>query len=127
MAFLDKLKFWKKHEEPILERPSSESDFGTVPGSDDTALGASGDDLGSPMSEDFGAAGADMGMDHVSPNVPDKPAVGLPGSTGIAPEPIPSVGTNRDIELILAKLDFIKAKVDSMDARLMHIEKLAEE
>jgi len=104
--------FWKKKEDPILDNPN---DYGSDDSFDTQDA--------MPMDEP-------MGMQHASPDVPERPTMPLGQPM---PESLHAMrqgydqGMNRDTELILAKLDAIKARVESMDARLSHIEKLAEE
>lgn len=112
MTFWDKIMFWKKDEEPIPETPSS--------GEDDFSFD---ENLDKPFDNDFGNQQQEpMGLDHEAPNIPSKPTIPLG-----QPMRHQTGGMDRDTELILAKLDAVKAKMESIDARLAHIEKLAEE
>jgi hypothetical protein len=94
--------FWKHPEEPIPERQYGESAFDF--------------DKESETEEP-------MGMEHVRPGMPEKPAMDF----GKMQQQRQPEGMNRDTELILAKLDAIKAKMESIDARLAALEKLAQE
>ncbi len=90
--------FWKKKEEPIPET-GEEEDFSKPIGIEEP-----------------------MGLEHEAPGVPEKPPIPLTPPPGAEP-----AGMDRNTELILAKLDAVKARMESIDARLAHIEKLAEE
>jgi hypothetical protein len=104
MAFLDKLMFWKKAEEPIPDMFSGlKEDKEELP----------------PYEPAFEEP---MGMEHIKPGMPERPAMQLN-----RPMQQKDIGMDRDVELILAKLDAIKARMESVDARLANIEKLAEE
>lgn len=105
MAFFDKLMFWKQHEEPVPERFGEE---GSLPPAWST--------------QKAGLEEEPMGMDYSRPDL-EKPI----GQTMQFPQQQPAGGINRDTELILAKLDAIKAKMESVDARLERLEQLAKE
>ena len=108
LTFLDKLMFWKKKEEPIPDLPYSENKMSFGETDFNKHLG---------MESDMG----DMGLEHEAPGVPSKPIIPFTRQ-----KPVNEGGMDRDTELILAKLDAVKAKMESIDARLAHIEKIAE-
>ncbi len=108
MAFLDKIMFWKQHEEPVPERYSEEENLPPASWDAQKTHGANEEEP--------------MGMDYTRPGL-EKPL----GQTVQFPQQQSGGGMNRDTELILAKLDAIKAKMESVDARLERLEEMAKE
>lgn len=102
--------FWKKEEEPIPERSEMDNNFSMKDEDFSKPIG---------MEEDL----EPMGLEHEAPGIPNKPSIQIRPLKA----PMETGGFDRDTELILAKLDAVKAKIESIDARLAHIEKLAEE
>ena len=109
----DKLKFWKKNDDPLdtLE-PMGNDPLGADP------LGGISDPLG--------------GKHEASPSFSQPGGLGEPGGLGMGqptqhyPEPQPQSQGGKDIEVISAKLDAIRAQMDVINQRLIKIEKIAE-
>ena len=103
MAFLDKLKFWKKKPEPFsLGHPGDELGLGELP---------KGGDLPTPE-QPLG-----LGAPRPVEQQPPRPLSGYEPRPGFEPQ-----SKDRDMEIALAKLDTIKAMLDSIDHRLTIIE-----
>ncbi len=97
---LDKLKFWKKREEGFDDLP---------------------EDGGSPFKSSVSPQEEEMGMPKIEPT--------MPKFASFEQKEEKERGTGdiqKDVQLILSKLDTIKAIVDSLDHRLARIEKIAE-
>ncbi len=116
MGFMDKLMFWKKHD-------------------DLSDLGLRGNDLGSP---DLGADPV-FGHDAIGRNdfgfgLEQRPMqqqfqqpYNYPQPPPIVPQPPFQQERSRDnSEIISSKLDVLKAKLDSIDQRLSNIERIAQ-
>jgi len=110
------MMFWK-HKDP---------EFGSEMGTD---LGLEGPKLGLRQEADLG-----LGLEQtplpetISPGVPppmrETPAA-APQSFGQAQAPQPEY--NKDLEIVSAKLDALKASLDSMNQRLANLEHIARE
>ncbi len=119
MAIMDKILFWRhKEPEPSLEAPpmglGKESDLGL--------------DQPIPGEEPVGAGIAPSGLPPLEnqPPVSPGPAPNAPPGVGMAPPPsMPPVG--KDIEIISAKIDALKATLDSINQRLENLERLAKQ
>ncbi len=96
---LEKVKFWKKHEEETPLEESAPQDLG--------------------MSEEMPT---DLSMPKFEAKVP-KFAEGFISKEGNREA---SGDMQKDIQLILSKLDTIKAIVDSLDHRIERLERIAE-
>ena len=117
MGFFRKLAFWKKDD----------LDFGM----DDpfkTSLGANdplGKDIGAtqPGSDPLGSMKQDPigGMNAPSFGAPPSSPTGYSSFS----QPVPQQGASPEIEVISAKLDAIKATMDSINQRLTNIERIA--
>jgi len=111
MAFLDKLKFWKKKDTLDLGTSGDELSLGA------DNLGFGSDQMGLPKQETPATLS--------SPRLPDQQAT--PQLSGFG-SPIPQQQLHetgmdsRDRELMMAKLDTIKALLDSIDHRMAIIE-----
>lgn len=93
---MEKLKFWKKEEPTVPSlEPRPMAGFSEEP---------------SFQPESF----------HPSPSMPGP----LPPSSG-SPFGIPPQGSGREMDLILSKLDTIRALLASMEQRLANLEKIA--
>lgn len=131
MAILDKLLFWRKKEEFDL------GGLGPLPGEEKAMPGAAppfGKELGPlpglpeeptpPPTPTPGPAPL-----HEIPEEPTGPAFGAPpGPPPTAPPPgymPPPQITSRDIELLSAKLDAIRATLENINQRLINIERIA--
>jgi len=98
MALLDKMAFWKKKPEDDFSLPPLE-----MPGTDMPPLQAFTPER-SPLAE---------------------PPPFTPSSTG-SPFAQPSSSPDKDMQLIIAKLDTIKAQLDNLNERVARIERIAE-
>ncbi len=126
MGFFDKLKFWKK-EEPFdygaLEK-GHEPEHGEEFGADPTAgLGGTGT-LGPLPSDEAMAEPVTItgrGFEGLKPTQIEERREGY-----ARPQPMPSYGRpdviGKDIEVVSAKLDAIRAGLESLNARMMNIE-----
>jgi len=121
MAILDKLKFWKKEEEEF----KPEEGFGALEEKETMP----GGELGRLPGEELGGLGPDLPPMEGE----EKPPTGIPPElTGIEHKPpshvpptyaeIPPQQLNQT-EVISAKLDAIKASIDSINVRLERIER----
>ncbi len=122
MAIMDKIFFWR-HKEPDF--PKEELGLGKP----EMDLGK--EQLGLPEEEPIGAgiapSGAFPGAPPTPPEAPAAPAIHTPPGM---PQPgtppgMPPVG--KDIEIISAKLDALKAVLDSINQRLTNLERIAKE
>jgi len=104
MGFLDKLKFWKRHEDEF-EMP--ESLPGEKPGSD----------LGMP----------ELGPMPKEPQMPqmEEPEVApAPHMRDYQPAPMPTgTPTSAQLEIISSKLDAIKAILSALEQRIANLER----
>jgi len=98
---LEKVKFWKKHEEEAPLEESAPQDLG--------------------MSEEMPQ---DLSMPKFEAKVP-KFAEGFMGKESRDNREA-SGDIQKDLQLILSKLDTIKAIVDSLDHRIERLERIAE-
>ena len=130
MGIFDKLAFWKRKEEP-LPPEGMPPELG-LPKEGDLGLHPEG--FEEPVAAGLAPPGAPQGMP------------GMPGSEpmhGYEPEPTPSLSTlpgfqsqspppmvplhiSKDLELISAKLDALKASLDSVNQRLANLERIAQ-
>lgn len=102
MGILDKVKFWKK--DTALK--------------DETAMPPMGEERGMPATPDFGAP---------------RPYPAPPPSQPSYPSPTPAQQprafqerfSSRDMEMINAKLDAIKANLESINQRIANLERIA--
>jgi hypothetical protein len=147
MALLDKLKFWKK-EEPEFDMgkfPGLEAPDQTQPGMG-SAPGMPG------LTEMPASEGAMAGFEDIG-NAPPAPFPGMPGASAIeqpgrslalpgglpvgrgqsapsafAPAPVqqvqPQQDIMRDMQIVNAKLDTLKALLDSVNVKLDRIERV---
>lgn len=120
MAIFDKLKFWKKKKE----------DFGL--GELPPLPGGAGDEFGLPGNEDFGAFPGQRSYPREQQYA--QPEIRPPQLTPVTPQQYQSYGVqpvpvqqnaNRDLELVSAKLDSIRATLDSINQRLANLERVA--
>jgi hypothetical protein len=130
MAILDKLAFWKKKDEFDL------GDLGPMPGEEkDKGMPSA---TPSPFEKEMGTEPSGFPEEpstHPSPaaGVPEEPSgpdfsapPGGPAPTHPAAAQMPSPASgNRDIELISAKLDAIKAMLENINQRLATLERIA--
>jgi hypothetical protein len=109
VSTLDSLKFWKKKE------PEAAPEWSPVP----------------PESFDV----APEGTEPMSPHIPQMPMMQEPAMREMPPmmheSPQQNTGTAttvsaRDVELILSRLDTIKAQLESLNTRMAHLERIAE-
>jgi len=128
VALLDKLKFWKK-----------ESDFPELEGLGD--LGMGGRDLALPNTEEIGAGfgepsndmpfespqmSAQLGAPAQPQRYPSPAQMAAQQTSPVMPQAVPGYQiTNRDVELILSKLDLIKSSLDNLSQRVAALEKIA--
>ncbi len=116
MGFLDRLQFWRKHDEysfdtglpPDLGATSPETSFNPNPAGGLPEIGESYDksNYDKPSTFEKASYGTPLGFEKTS-----NPA---------------SSGSNRDLEIISLKLDAIKAELDAINQRLVRVEKLVE-
>ena len=106
MSFVDKFKFWKKND-----------DFGDIGRDFDFPKGP----LNEPLSEPTENFGENMGgPSFEQPNMQQQPLV-QPNFQS-QPQASDSMGGN---ELIMSKLDTIKAQLDTLNARIANLERIA--
>lgn len=115
------LKFWKKKDDLGLPggndlglggMPSDDPGFGQPPGMDMPSESPMPDSL-TPSSQGFGHQ-ATPNLSHHQENPQFQQAMPVQEKDG------------RETELILAKLDSIKSELDSINQRLMRLERIAE-
>lgn len=138
MGVFDKVKFWKREEEPANAPP--EYDLGAQQFDANNPMGmpmtspdplAQHDPLGASMSQQ----GDQMFAASQQPYPQQYPQQGYPGGAPFpgspqqaypgqvpAQEPPDQIVHPRDIELILAKLDSIKSEIDALHQRVRKIE-----
>ena len=97
MAF-EKMKFWKKNEEGFDGLP---------------------EDGGSPFKSSVSPREEELGMPKIEPTMPKFASFEQKEERGTG-------DIQKDVQLILSKLDTIKAIVDSLDHRIARLEKIAE-
>jgi hypothetical protein len=126
MGIFGKLAFWKKKEEPIPP-------LGEAP-----ELGLPKDELGlkppegfeEPVAAGIAPPGAPPGMPGPAP-MPGRepePSPGISAPPGFRAQPPPPMApppVSKDLELISAKLDALKASLDSVNQRLVNLERIA--
>ncbi|MBR9699659.1 hypothetical protein GOV09_04340 [Candidatus Woesearchaeota archaeon] len=120
MGFLGKLAFWKKNE----------PDFGSDMGMPNTDFSAQ-NDLGLPKPDPtaFQGVGDPEGQRSMNQSLSQQMAPD-PRSTGYSTFSQPPVQQQQqhngaDMEVVLAKLDALKASLDSINQRLQNIERIA--
>jgi hypothetical protein len=102
MSVMDSLKFWKKKEEQPAGAPIW-------------------NDLEQPRFDT-----APPGMEEPQmPSIPSLTPPPLSMSQTATASQSPGL-TSRDVELILAKLDAVKAQLEGLNARMAHLERIAE-
>jgi len=118
MGFLDKLMFWK-HKEPDFMKDSGGfgGDLGSFdlgnPGSDPMAFKGAGD---------FNQMGdMNRSLHQTSFSQPSGPS----GYSTFQQSPAPQMAGNHDMEVVAAKLDAIRATLDSINQRLANVERIA--
>ena len=141
MGLLDKIKFWKKDD---MDDFSDLGDFGL--GDDKKAM----EDLGK---QDFGAPPEEQASQQAIPGAETPPPLPQPEATGAEPFPQPAVHPPearpqsfsqqypsyqqplqpaplthdaKDIEIISAKLDALRATLESINQRLANLERIAQ-
>lgn len=116
MGIFDKLKFWKREEE------IPQFDMDRYPGVETTPPGAElqgmappgGRGITEPPMEDLGPA----------PLPPSRGMGGIPAPSAFAPAPsAPPYDVSRDMQVVQAKLDTLKALLDSVVGKLERIER----
>lgn len=136
MSFLDKFKFWKKEEDKFAEL---DKQLGTVP----TAVPGEdinphhpfgGEAFGQPVEEplmrssdaglDFGKQEAEFqsfGMEHPG----EKKTMYPQGQVyEVQPQPAQAQNVQQQLELIAAKLDTIRVSLESINHRLVAVERV---
>ena len=137
MAFLDKLKFWKR-EEPELDLakyPALEGEPALPPLGGPGMTGPEAD-LGMPSSEGLTqmpgeSPAGPMQLEEIGPAPPPPGRAGFGGRTasigsppGFAPSAMtPPQDMNRDMQIVQAKLDTLKALLDNVTAKLERIDR----
>lgn len=117
MGFLDKLKFWKREEE------MPQFDMGKYPGLEATPPSAEMRSFAPP-----GSAGITEPpqLDELGPAPlpPVRGIGGMPAPSAFAPAPsAPAYDVSRDMQVVQAKLDTLKALLDSVIGKLERIER----
>jgi len=135
MGILDKLAFWKKKEEFDLGelRPVPGEEKLGIPGIEKPAIPGE-----APFEKElppepgaFPEEPSAFPKPTPPPEIPEEPTApalgGPPGGPPTAPPRgyMPPPTTSRDVELLSAKLDTIKATLESINQRLANIERLA--
>jgi hypothetical protein len=115
MGIFDKLMFWKKQDDLDLGNINSQAgmpaDMGQIP-SDPFST-----EMGIPQQQ-FGQYRQQMAQPQYSPQQPFS-------RMDYAGQQQPSYG-NKDLEVVSAKLDALKAYMDSINQRLANLERIAE-
>lgn len=121
MSFLDRLQFWRKHDEYSFDT-GLPPDLGTA-----TPSGTNFDSNPNPSGglPEIGES-YDKSPSFDKPSSFEKPSYGTPLGFERNNNPAPVQGSNRDLEIISLKLDAIKAELDAVNQRLVRVEKLAE-
>ena len=122
MSILDKLQFWK-HDDPdfdsLLDKEMA------PPQQEEDHLGLDQKHLGleerSPFDQDSIKAQGGRQPPPVQPNLPSEPQ--SYGRHQLQNQPMPNTFPGNNQELINSKLDTIKAILNSMDQRLMNLER----
>ncbi len=141
MAFLDKLKFWKKEEDKFAEL---DKQLGTVPSTQATpADGADdfphhpfgGEPIGQPVEDsllrssetglDFGAAKQESGFQSFTAEHPqEKRSQYQPAQVYEVQSQAPqNQNVQQQLELVAAKLDTIRVSLESINHRLVAVER----
>lgn len=133
MGVFDKLAFWKKKDDfaDLKSKDPFGPDMGQPPGPDS---GFGGPDPfasppGMPQHHDPGMGDPNSPlMNPPSPQFPPEAPPGYQPPGGMSPPP-PSADSDyinsKNLEVISSKIDAIRATLDSINARLSHIEHLA--
>ncbi len=122
MSFLDKLAFWKKKDSFDYSKLEGGSDFGL--GKDATPGLGGTPDLGplpgGPSSHSEPSTTIQgTGYKDLKPADLDEPHQGYARPS---PSPATPVQGNRDLEVVSAKLDSIKAAIESLNLRMQNME-----
>ena len=141
MAFLDKLKFWKKEEDKFAEL---DKQLGTAPptqatpseGSDDFPHHPfGGEPIGQPVDEpfmrsaetglDFGTSKQETGFQSFTAEHPgEKRSQYQPAQVyEVSSQPQQGQNTSQQLELVAAKLDTIRVSLESINHRLVAVER----
>lgn len=118
MGVVDKLMFWKKKDDLALDNlggmPGGMADLGQVPSED-------------PYGTDGGMPGQPMGQyapqQYSRQPIPQQ-QFQQPSFSGY---PSQQQNGGRDLEVVSAKLDALKAYLDSINQRLANLERIAEQ
>lgn len=125
MSFFDKLMFWKKEPElPDLDEPKLDEPFGDL----EEPVGAGLSPRHEPA-PDF-SSGVPPGPQPGQPMRPFGSPASFPGQMPASPVSAPPgvmPVSSKDLELINAKLDNVKAMLENINHRLSDIEALAKE
>ncbi len=124
MAFFDKLKFWKKRTTPSeagfdLGLPPPESPFAQP---QPAFPGMEPQEFGQQQAQAFAAQYPPYVPVSEQPAFPSSAKVSFPQQQAPLPYPSP---VEKDIEVISAKLDSIRATLESINQRLQNIERIA--
>ena len=134
MAFMDRLKFWKREETPELELgkyPALEDeprsgmprfDQGMAPPSEGLTQmpGESPDPSSLPPLEEIGPAPPPPGRAEFGGRTA---SIGRPSFSSPSAAMTPPQDMNRDMQIVQAKLDTLKALLDSVTAKLERIDR----
>lgn len=139
MAFLDKLMFWKKKDDlgPDIGNFGADGSLGTGPnmGLNAADPGMGGQNAGLPnqdlslpkLEPQFGQQMPASQFGQAPQNFPG--AAGPPGFQQATPmmpqQPAPNTMVGKDIEVVSAKLDSLRATLDAINQRLANIERIA--
>jgi len=128
MAFLDKLMFWKKKDDfdTNIGNFGADNTFGTGAGTGAPDMGYGNQDFGMPEAQ-FGQQLPTSQFGQAPPMFPGtSQGAGFPQPTPFAPQQSQQdFMVGKDIEIISAKLDSLRAYLDSINQRLANIERIA--
>lgn len=123
MGLLDKLMFWRKREEPLGAEPGLNMEPGLPTGEMPEM------EPGLPGEKDLG-----LGMEEPSPSrypgmrpMNQGPMPGGPSAFGEQQQFTQSSTLSKDMEIISAKLDSVRAMLENLSQRVAHIERIASE
>jgi hypothetical protein len=124
MGFFDKLQFWKKKDPFDYSKLEGGGDLGlgkdTTPGLGGTPdLGAMPGSSATGTYHEPGVTIQGSGYENLKPTELDEPHQGYarPQASQVAPQQ-----GNKDLEIVSAKLDSIKAAIESLNLRIQNME-----
>lgn len=121
MGMLDKLKFWKKDEFSSLGL--GDDDFGMKDTGEDNMFG---EEPRPSMQGDLNRMNERPAQ--MPPMEPEEPKFEMPKYEEVqrpVRQEMPMYAQNKDMEIISAKLDYIRASLESINTRLANLERIA--